>query len=216
MFILWSQFERRQGAINGTRNDVSTTLGTILPQRVVTLISLGKAASFYRVHDIIHQGDGQNILSEHENNCEYEPRHEKTCLRESTTRQNTNRPAQPQKLARVLNFRLQNLEILYYLSSEEKGAARMRRRICTFVVRIWHKKHFLMARPVCFFEWKKSVLGICVTLCDEQTDSHFGKFKHLLNMTKWHQINWTSMSYLAWQKNIPALKPSFTMETSVI
>ena len=48
----------------------------------------------------------------------------------ATTRQNvssgvseqpdTNRPAQPQKLARVLKFRLYNLEILYYLSSEQQ------------------------------------------------------------------------------------------------
>ena len=35
-----------------------------------------------------------------------EPRHEKMCLRESPTRPDTNRPAQPQKLARVLKFRL--------------------------------------------------------------------------------------------------------------
>ena len=35
-----------------------------------------------------------------------EPRHEKTCLREFPTRPDTNRPVQPQKLARVLKFRL--------------------------------------------------------------------------------------------------------------
>ena len=50
----------------------------------------------------------------------YEPRHEKMCLRESPTRLDTNRPAQPQKLARVLKFQLYNLEILYYLSSEQQ------------------------------------------------------------------------------------------------
>ena len=69
----------------------------------------------------------------------YEPRHDKMCLREFPTRPDTNRPAQPQQLARVLKFRLQNLEILYYLSSENKGAdqtARMRRLICAFVVRM--------------------------------------------------------------------------------
>ena len=69
----------------------------------------------------------------------YEPRHDKTCLREFPTRLDTNRPAQPQQLARVLKFRLQNLEILYYLSSDNKGAdqtARMRRLICAFVVRM--------------------------------------------------------------------------------
>ena len=54
----------------------------------------------------------------------HEPRHEKTCLREFSTRSGSNRHAQPQKLARVF--------------------------ICAFVVRIWHKTHFLMARLICF------------------------------------------------------------------
>ena len=35
-----------------------------------------------------------------------EPQHDKTCLREFPTRPDTNRPAQPQKLARVLKFPL--------------------------------------------------------------------------------------------------------------
>ena len=35
-----------------------------------------------------------------------EPRHDKMCLREFLTRPDTNRPAQPQKLASVLKFRL--------------------------------------------------------------------------------------------------------------
>ena len=46
----------------------------------------------------------------------HEPWHDKTCLREFSTRPDRNWPAQPQKLARVLKFRLYNLEILYYLS----------------------------------------------------------------------------------------------------
>ena len=50
----------------------------------------------------------------------FEPRHDKTCLREFPTRPDTNQPAQPQKLARVLKFRLKNLEIPYYLSSEQQ------------------------------------------------------------------------------------------------
>ena len=37
---------------------------------------------------------------------ENEPRHDKTCLREFPTRPDTNWPAQPQKLAGVLKFRL--------------------------------------------------------------------------------------------------------------
>ena len=36
----------------------------------------------------------------------FEPQHDKTCLREFPTRPDTNRSAQPQKLARVLKFRL--------------------------------------------------------------------------------------------------------------
>ena len=36
----------------------------------------------------------------------YEPRHDKTCIHEFPTRPDTNRPAQSQKLARVLKFRL--------------------------------------------------------------------------------------------------------------
>ena len=35
-----------------------------------------------------------------------EPRQNKTCLQELPTRPGTNRPAQPQKLARVLKFQL--------------------------------------------------------------------------------------------------------------
>ena len=41
-------------------------------------------------------------------------------LRESPTRPFTNRPVQPQKLARVLKFWLYDLKILYYLSSEQQ------------------------------------------------------------------------------------------------
>ena len=83
---------------------------------------------------------------------EYEQPHDKTCLQEFPPTPDTNQPAQPQKLARVLKFRLQNLEILYYLSSEQQVAhqtAWMRRLTCTFVVRIWHKTHFLMAWLIC-------------------------------------------------------------------
>ena len=49
-----------------------------------------------------------------------EPWHDKTCLREFPTMPDTNTPVQPQTLARVLKFQLQNLEILYYLSSKQQ------------------------------------------------------------------------------------------------
>ena len=59
------------------------------------------------------------------------------------TRVDSNRPAQLQQLGRGLKFRIQKLEVLYYLGRENKDAdqtARMRRLICAFVVRIWHKQ----------------------------------------------------------------------------
>ena len=46
------------------------------------------------------------VVNKHYKIDKYEPRHEKMCLRESPTRPDTNRPAQPQKLARVLKFRI--------------------------------------------------------------------------------------------------------------
>ena len=59
-----------------------------------------------------HLNDQVNKIHETMNECRfpvffsYEPRHDKTCLREFSTRPDTNRPAQPQKLATVLKFRL--------------------------------------------------------------------------------------------------------------
>ena len=50
---------------------------------------------------------------------------------------------QLQKLARGLKFRIQKLEILYYLGSAQQSAdqtARMRRLICAFAVCIWQKQ----------------------------------------------------------------------------
>ena len=50
----------------------------------------------------------------------YEPRHEKTCLREFPTKSDSYWPAQLQKLAWCLKFWLQNLETLHYLGSEQQ------------------------------------------------------------------------------------------------
>ena len=61
------------------------------------------------------------------------------------TRCDSNRPAQPQKLARGLKFPIYKLEVLYYLGSENKGADQtvpMHRLICSFVVHIWLKQVF--------------------------------------------------------------------------
>ena len=73
----------------------------------------------------------------------FEPCHEKMCLREFPTWPDTNRPAQPQKLARVLKFRLQNLEILYHLSSGCAGWSAP-------LLFAYDMTHFLMARLI----WK--------------------------------------------------------------
>ena len=78
-----------------------------------------------------------------------EPCYEKTCLaglRPGKTDQDSNRPVQLQRLARVLFFILASIRpVLYYPGSEHIGAdqtARMHRLICAFVVRIWHKQIF--------------------------------------------------------------------------
>ena len=46
----------------------------------------------------------QTCMSKYNESLCREPRHDKMCLREFPTRPDTNRPAQPQKLARVLKF----------------------------------------------------------------------------------------------------------------
>ena len=46
------------------------------------------------------------VAQQMQESIEIEPRHDKMCLREFPTRPDTNRPAQPQKLATVLKFRL--------------------------------------------------------------------------------------------------------------
>ena len=50
----------------------------------------------------------------------FEPRHEKICLRESPTRQDTNWPGQLQRPARILKFRIYKLEVSFCLGSEQQ------------------------------------------------------------------------------------------------
>ena len=73
-----------------------------------------------------------------------EPRHEKTCsgFQPGTTQTGL---LSPKRLARVFKFWLQQEEVWYYEAANNKGAdqtARMRRLICTFVVRIGQKQVF--------------------------------------------------------------------------
>ena len=73
----------------------------------------------------LHRSRISSILSAiSKNSCE--PRHDKTCLWEFPTRPDTNRPAQPQKLARVLKFWLKNLEINVILSKQRTTKTLMR------------------------------------------------------------------------------------------
>ena len=56
-----------------------------------------------------------------------EPRCEKTCLRGfRSARSDTNRAVEPQKMARGLKFQTEEVEGLYYLCSENKGAGQLR------------------------------------------------------------------------------------------
>ena len=52
----------------------------------------------------------------------YEPRSEKTGFSGFPTRSDTNQVVQPQKMARGLKFRIEVVNGLYYLCSENKGA----------------------------------------------------------------------------------------------
>ena len=55
-----------------------------------------------------------------------EPRCEKTGLRGFSTRSDTNRAVQLQKMARDFKFRILEVEGLYYPCSENKGADQLR------------------------------------------------------------------------------------------
>ena len=49
----------------------------------------------------------------------YEPHHEKTCLWGLANRYDSNQSAQLQRLARVLKFWIQQVEVLHYLNSKQ-------------------------------------------------------------------------------------------------
>ena len=81
----------------------------------------------------------------------YEPHHAKMCLRRFSTRWGSDRPARLHKLARVLKLCIEQVAYCTIYEANNKGAdqtAQMRRLICTFVVRIWHKTHFRMSWPI--------------------------------------------------------------------
>ena len=78
----------------------------------------------------------------------YEPGREKTSLRGFLTWSATNRAAQLLNMARDLEFQIQEVEVLYYPCSENKGADKLR-RYCEADLRL------------CFRICKKPVFSRC-------------------------------------------------------
>ena len=76
------------------------------------------------------------------------------------TRSDINRPVQSQKRARILKFRIQVEEELYYLSSENRGADQLR-SYCKADLRLCFRICRLLVFPCggsfSLFAWKKSV-----------------------------------------------------------
>ena len=86
-----------------------------------------------------------------------------------STRSNPNRAVQPQKMARGLKFRIQEVEGLYYQSSETKGAQ------ISFAV---------TAKLIC----------LCFHICNKQVFSQLGSYviamfpASIQYQKKWHLI----------------------------
>ena len=67
------------------------------------------------------------------------------------TRSDTNRAVQPQKMASGLNFQIKEVEGLYYICGENKGADQLR-SYCTADLHLcfcMQKTGFLMTRLIC-------------------------------------------------------------------
>ena len=78
-----------------------------------------------------------------------EPRHDKTCLREFPTSQTQTGLRIHRSWLESWNFgyRIKRYYTIYGANNKDADqTARMRRLICAFVVRIWHKTHFPMPR----------------------------------------------------------------------
>ena len=75
------------------------------------------------------------------------------------TRSDTNRVAQPQKIARGLKFRIKKVEGLYYLCGENKGAGQLRSyceadlRLCFRICRklVFSQRGSYLSKVVCLF-----------------------------------------------------------------
>ena len=91
---------------------------------------------------IIHTSAGQ---------CSFESFRDKPCFRGLSTRSDTNRAVQSQKMARGSKFRIKKGEGLYYICSDNKGADQLRGyraadlRLC---FRLYAKKGFIMTQLI--------------------------------------------------------------------
>ena len=91
----------------------------------------------------------------------FEPRHDKTCLREFPTRHDTNRPAQPQKLARV-----------FILSKQRLTKALIRLRGCV----VWSAPLLSAYDIKRIFSWPGSIRIYFTFLCDRSTHGQIRQF----------------------------------------
>ena len=83
----------------------------------------------------------------------FEPRHEKICLRDFRPGNTQTGLRSHREELEAWNFGYRRMMYFTIQAANNKGVdetARMRRLICTFVVRIWHKTGFLMTWPILF------------------------------------------------------------------
>ena len=116
-YLLWTSVkissQEAKGPISLSTNIADMCIPSIIvTQRYLILSTLSRTVPS-RVYEawiflifVSFTGNKKTSPIQLRNDTIIEPRHDKMCLREFPTRPDTNRPAQPQKLARVLKFRL--------------------------------------------------------------------------------------------------------------
>ena len=87
-----------------------------------------------------------------------------------STRSDTNQAVQPQNMARGLKFRNEEVEGLYYLCSENEGAAQLRRNLAAVL-------------PLCF-----RVLPLCFRICKKQAFSNSHDPAHIFHEILCHYV----------------------------
>ena len=122
----------------------------------------------------------------------HEPRHEKMCLQESPTRQDTNWPAKLQRPARNL-FRIYKLEVSFCLGSDQQrrwsdcADAQADLRLCCSHMALDTFSHGLA------HILKTSVINACFKLCFLKSvcDTH---------LSTWHSFSNTSVTFVVYTK----------------